>query len=227
MLAVIPARSTSKGIPRKNLMHCGGMTLLARVLEFTRHVTDYVIVTTDGDEETHRVALGYGAFVADAYPPQFHGDNSRAPDVWKDAWLKAEAHWKREFEWSVYLEPTCPLRTLDMVEAAVRAIHEPSIDAAWSVEPVPVKYHGAKQLAAQDGLLGYADPVGSVSPPRQQLSLRYVRNGAVYVVRRRALVLEGSILPARRTRAIVTDPLVNIDTIEDLLEADRRLQACR
>ena len=217
MLIVIPARGGSKGIPRKNLALCGGMTLLDRAIRVGRAVSQHVIVTTD-DDEIAALARQHGVGVRMAYPPKYHGDTSSALDVWRDAWGATRL---RDFELSAYLEPTCPERTPEMVRAAAETLRlAPHVDVMVAVTVVPRRYHGDKQIDA----LG--EPLGPDCVPRQALTPRYIRSGAFYIARREAILgAKPGLFPNRRTWLWEHADMVNIDTPADLEEADRRLTA--
>ena len=76
MVAIIPARGGSKGIPRKNLKLVGGLPLIARAILSCKQVAeiDQVWVSTD-DEEIASVALSFGAQVVNR-PLEISGDTA-------------------------------------------------------------------------------------------------------------------------------------------------------
>src|SRR5574338_574057 len=77
VLAVIPARGGSKGIPRKNIKNFAGHPLIAYSIEagLQAQTVTRVIVTTD-DEEIAAVARQYGAEVPFLRPPEFAQDQT-------------------------------------------------------------------------------------------------------------------------------------------------------
>src|SRR2546430_3115327 len=90
VLALIPARGGSKGIPRKNLMVLAGKPLIAYAIEqarISRRITR-VLVSTD-DEEIAEVARRYGAEVPFIRPAEYAEDLSPDIDVFRHAlqWL--------------------------------------------------------------------------------------------------------------------------------------------
>jgi CMP-N-acetylneuraminic acid synthetase len=93
ILAVIPARGGSKGIPRKNLRLIAGISLVGHAVKTAQSVKwiDQIIVSTD-DEEIAEESRKYGAQVPFMRPPELAGDNAGSADMWKHAWLESEAY---------------------------------------------------------------------------------------------------------------------------------------
>ena len=217
MLAVIPARGGSRGIYRKNLAMCGGRTLLQRAIDCAKQLTPHVVVSTD-DDEIDALASIHGAKVIRAYPPLCHGDKSLGFDVWKHAF---QAVSEPDCEWSIYLEPTAPLRTPYMLRKLIKEFKEGGVHyaqpLAFTVEDVPAKYHAARQF----NLSGFAAQATLKGPhaPRQHRRPTFVKNGLLYIAHRRFFDDMWSVLP----NLIPTLPTVNIDTYRDLEEAHLRV----
>ena len=76
IIAIIPARAGSKGIPKKNIVDLGGFSLIAYSIAAAKlsKLIERVIVSTDG-EEIAEVAKSYGAEVPFLRPKEFAGDN--------------------------------------------------------------------------------------------------------------------------------------------------------
>lgn len=223
VLCVIPARLGSKGVPRKNLRVVAGKTLLERALDFAHEVSPHVVVTTESQEVFEHVAeyerargKMTGRIVVE--DRDLHKDDSRGVDVWRHAWRAVEAAELRAYTRSVYLEPTSPLREHGMVEEALRFLEDDDVRMVWTVEEVPTKYHEARQFSYGSDKV-HRLLTTQVNVPRQFFGRRYVRNGAVYAAKGTMT----SIYAPNMTAAVLTPPLVNIDTEEDMREAERRL----
>ena len=82
ILAVIPARGGSKGIPRKNLCQIAGTSLVGHAVKTARSISwiDQIIVSTD-DEEIAEEGRKYGAEVPFMRPPELAGDNVGSADM--------------------------------------------------------------------------------------------------------------------------------------------------
>lgn len=219
MLAVIPSRGGSKGIPRKNLAMCGGKSLLQRAIECAKQLTEDVVVSTDDDEITD-IAKAYSTTVIRAYPPLCHGDNSLGFYVWKHAVESYENQTNLIADWSIYLEPTAPLRTSGVLRFLITKFRASGIHTAqplaFTVEKVPAKYLAGRQFLEDGTLLENSTP----HIPRQYRKPTVVKNGLVYLAHRS--FFEGDMFKVR-PHLMITAPTVNIDTYEDLEEAHRRL----
>ena len=121
VMAVIPARGGSKGVPRKNIALLGGKPLIAYAIEVARgsQVIDAAIVSTD-DAEIAAVAREYGADVPFLRPAELAGDD--APDIGflRHAleWVETHRGWHPDI--LVILQPTMPFRTVADVDGALR-----------------------------------------------------------------------------------------------------------
>jgi CMP-N-acetylneuraminic acid synthetase len=82
------------------------------------------------------------------------------------------------------------------------------------------KEHPLKQLTIHSDSLDYYDPAGSQIIARQQLTPVYHRNGVAYVMTRKCLLEEQSIMGKKNGALILNEHLVSIDTIWDLKLAE-------
>jgi N-acylneuraminate cytidylyltransferase len=222
LLALIPARGGSKGIPEKNLCRIGALTLTARAVRCARETGCFgrVVVSTDSDAIAAE-ARGEGAEVI-RRPAALASDTANVVDVITHA-LDALARDGFTPGVVVLLEPTSPLRTPVMVGDVLDRL--PGADAAFTVSPVPVRFHPRKQFWVEpDGSARRVAPDLAMPVRRQELTETFVQNGAVYAFRTAMFRAQGSIFGPAPRAVVVTAPLVNIDTPADLDEA-RRLTA--
>ena len=123
VLAVIPARGGSKGIPRKNLCKVGGLSLIAHVARTTRALgwIDRAVLTTD-DQEMAEEGQKHGLEVPFMRPDELATDSAGPSEMWRHAWTESEKHFGCEFDVSLLLQPTTPLRRLEEVERTVEPL---------------------------------------------------------------------------------------------------------
>ena len=123
VLAVIPARGGSKGIPRKNIKLFAGYPLLAYSVAagLQSELCTRVIVSTD-DEEIAAVAREWGAETPFLRPAEFAADNSLDLPVFRHAltWLKENEGYVPDIV--LQLRPTSPARPRTLVDDAVRLL---------------------------------------------------------------------------------------------------------
>jgi len=220
VLAVVPARGGSKGLPRKNLLPVGGVPLVARVGGVVRACPsiDRTVVSTD-DEEIAAVALAAGIDAPFRRPVELSGDRIGDVDVLQHALAATEADDATHYDVVVMLQPTAPLRTPGQVEASLAMLVADELDAVWTVSPTDGKAHPVKQLQLDGGLLAYDHPDALTVVARQQLAPLWHRNGVAYVLRR-AVLASGVLLGARTGGLVIDGPVANIDDALDLAWAE-------
>jgi CMP-N,N'-diacetyllegionaminic acid synthase len=227
VLAVVPARGGSKGIPLKNLREVGGRSLVARVGDVVRRVPeiDRAVVSTDhpGIAQTAETAGIAAPFLR---PLSLSGDSIGDFDVLLHALEATEAADGRRYEIVVMLQPTSPLRTAEQVSATIRMLAEGAWDSVWTVSETDSKAHPLKQLTVADGRLDYYDPKGAEIIARQQLPPVFHRNGIAYAMTRTCLVEQRTIKGRRAGALVVLGTHVSIDTEEDLVLVEWILARC-
>lgn len=170
VVALIPARGGSKGIPRKNLVPLGGRPLLAWTIDAaleSRAVTRTVVSTED--DEIAVAARELGAEVLSRPPGLAADDTPMQPVI---------AHALDELEGSdvlVLLQPTSPLRRAQHVDEAVELLLGTGADSVVSVVEVPHRYRPGSLMALDGDRL--VRPADDHAGTRQEKPLVYARNG--------------------------------------------------
>lgn len=184
VLALIPARGSSKGVPRKNVRALGGRPLLAWTIDaaLAAATVDRVLVSTD-DEEIRAVALAHGAEAPFLRPPELAADDTSDLPVYEHAlsWLAERERYEPELV--AWLRPTAPLRTAADVDAAVDLLVRTGADCVRSVCAAEHHPFWTRRLEG-DRLLPLLEVDEARYPRRQLLPPAYRLNGAVDVVRR-------------------------------------------
>ncbi len=178
VLALIPARGGSKGIPHKNIIDFHGKPLIAYTIEAAKQceAVDDIVVTTD-DEEIRRVAVQYGAEAPFLRPAEYAADTSKTIDAVLHAlrWLTEHG---RTWDILVLLQPTSPLRTSEDISRGIALFMEKG-DSVCSVSPVD-KHPAFIRSIEQDGRCVSLIP-GMMTARRQDLKEFYQVDGAVYI----------------------------------------------
>jgi CMP-N-acetylneuraminic acid synthetase len=223
LLAVIPARGGSKGVPRKNVRALAGKPLIAWTIEAALAASDLfarIFVSTD-DPEIAAAARDHGAEVPRLRPRELGQDLTPMLPVLQHALSVSEEELRVQFDWVMLLQPTAPFRTGEDIRAAVRLAREGSCDSVISVVQVFAE-HPILMKRIQDGqLLPYciAEREGTrrqdYSPPA------YMRNGAIYLTRRDIVMERNSIWGSViRPYVMPEDRSPSIDSEIDFLLCD-------
>lgn len=212
VLAIVPARSGSKGIPDKNMRLIAGTSLIGwagRCLEALSFV-DRRIISTDSERYADE-GRRFGLDAPFLRPASLSGDTAGAAETLAHGLLAVEAIDGVRYDMILVVEPTSPLRLPADVERAARVLHESGADSVVTVSELPAKAHPHKVLTVQDGHLGYFMDEGRAVLARQTLPRLYWRNGVCYALTRRLLVDHGLIIGPDARAVIVDHPVVNID----------------
>jgi CMP-N-acetylneuraminic acid synthetase len=218
VLAVVPARGGSKGIPGKNLKPIRGLSLVARAARCIAEAgfVDRAVCSTD-DPEIAAEARRAGLDVPVLRPAELATDAARSIDVWQQVWRDSEARDGVTYEVSILVEPTSPLRRASDLEHAVRAMLAQGAKAAATVSPTPAHYTPHKTLTVGgEGRIGFYLTDGARFARRQDIPSYYHRNGVCYAARRETVMKGGTIIEDDCVAIVLARPLVNIDDPLDL-----------
>ena len=183
MLAMIPARGGSKGVPGKNIKEIGGKPLIAYtiVAALKSAAIDRVIVTTDS-QEIADVALKYGAEVPFLRPAYLAEDGSKAQDVYIHA-----AEFMRDNEGVdvskfMVLLPTAPFRTEKHIDEAVKLFHDSAAETLISICKVDTPPSWMVNKDDKGFIENCGFDADNYSGNRQGNLQHYVPNGAIYIL---------------------------------------------
>lgn len=183
MLAIIPARGGSKGLPGKNIKVLDGKPLICHSIKAALNAEsiDRVIVSTD-DESIASVAKDYGAEVPFIRPNELATDDSMVMDTYLYVVDKIAVETGQAINEFVALLPTVPLRLSNDIDEAINIFNINNADSVISVteSPVPIEWH---QKINPDGVLSNYLPKFNAVKNRQNFEQTYIPNGAVYVFR--------------------------------------------
>lgn len=212
VLAIIPARGGSKGLPRKNILDAGGIPLIAWTINAARmsKCVTRVVLSSD-DEEIMEVARNLGCEVPFKRPAELAADETPSMHVILHALELLPG-----YEYVVLLQPTSPLRTARDIDASYEHMRHCNAMACVSLSPVeetPYWMYTLNECGQLKALI--AQPPGVYR--RQDCPPVYSLNGAVYIantfwLKRNKTFLSpetvGYVMPNNRS--------LDIDTMEDL-----------
>jgi N-acylneuraminate cytidylyltransferase len=230
ILALIPARGGSKGIPRKNIRPFVGHSLIAYSIAAGLQAKKMmrVVVTTD-DEEIAKVARSYGAETPFMRPAELAQDWTTDLPVFQHAlnWLAEHEDYHPQVV--VHLRPTTPIRPPDLVDRSVSLLlAHPEADSVRGITPA---HQNPFKMWLMDGenkpirplmtLPGIDEPYNS---PRQVLPTAYTHTGLIDIIRPMT-ILELNSMSGRTILPILFDPGydADLDTLQDWKRAEQRV----
>jgi CMP-N-acetylneuraminic acid synthetase len=215
ILAVIPARGGSKGVPGKNIRPIGGKPTIAYTIEAAlavRHILWRIIVSTD-DEKIAHVARQCGAEVPFMRPADLAGDQVPTLPVLQHAVKFIEHQDGLTLDWVLLLQPTAPLREAQDIEAALNLARNGNCDSVISVVQVFAEHPILMKRIEDNQLLPYCVEEKEGTRRQDYQPPAFMRNGAIYLSRRGVLMEQNSIW-GRTIRPYIMPPdrSVSIDS---------------
>lgn len=223
ILALIPARGDSKGVPGKNIRPLAGRPLIAWTVEAaraSRHL-DRLVLSSENDDIC-RIAEAYGCEVPFRRPPELARDDTPgiAPVLHAVEVLSG-------FDYVVLLQPTSPFRSAADIDAAIARCIDAGVPTLVSVTPASQHPSWMYHMDGDGRLVHFLneEPIAR----RQELPRIYALNGAIYVAHVPTLQKEkkligpetiGYVMP--RARSLDIDTALDFDLAEVLA---RRLLA--
>jgi len=222
VLAIVPARGGSKGIPRKNIKEFAGYPLISYSIAAGLHAETVTrtILSTD-DEEIAAVARQWGAETPFLRPAELASDQALDLPVYQHAlqWLEEHEGYKPDVV--VQLRPTSPVRPVDCVDNAVKMLlANPDADCVRGVVPAGQNPHkmwrrddASGQLTPLLQVPGIAEPFNA---PRQILPPVYWQTGHIDAIRPDTILKKNS-MTGDKILGMVIDPqyTIDIDTPKD------------
>lgn len=227
ILAIVPARSGSKGLPGKNIKEFCGKPLIAWSIEQGRgsKYIDRVIVSTDS-QEIAQIAETYGAEVPFLRPSELAVDTATSIEVLSHV-INFLLDRGESFEYIVLLEPTSPLRDVHDIDGAIEALEQSpkgeSIVGVCLVEAC----HPSFLYELNGGLLApYIDKPIKNSRRQDLIGSFYFLEGSIYVSRVDSLLTRRSFYHEKTLPWIVSrEKSIEIDEYYDFIQAEAVMSA--
>ncbi len=177
ILAIIPARGGSKGLPRKNVLPFAGKPLITWTIEAARHsqYLDHIILSSD-DDEIINVAKLNNVDVPFVRPQNLASDTASGTDVVLHALQNCLG-----FDILVLLQPTSPLRRADDIDGAIKKMMVLKAQCCVSLSASGKSPYWAYEIDDNQHLAPVIPNLDSKADNRQDLPVSYYLNGAVYV----------------------------------------------
>jgi len=230
VLALIPARGGSKGIPKKNLVNINGYPLLAYSIA-TSMLSKYInrtVVTTDS-KEIARLSKKFGAETPFLRPKKISKDNSLDIEFFRHAlgWLRKKEKYIPDL--IVHLRPTTPARDPQVIDTAISEIlKDKKATSLRSAERLNLEspYKMFKRKGVYYDFFGKEDFNKNeeyYNYPRQKFPIIYHPNGYVDIIKPHVLLKTGK-LHGKKIRAFITENTAEIDSPPDIKIAEKALK---
>jgi len=218
VLAVIPARGGSKGVPKKNIKLLGNIPLIDYSINVAKNskLITQILVSTD-DEEIAIAAEVSGFKPPFIRPLELAQDNSTSISVVKHAIDFYESQ-NIYFDAVCLLQPTSPFREKGFVDSAIQKFITSNSDSLISVLKIPHEYNPHWAFVENtNGTLKIATGEENIIPRRQDLPKAYFRDGSIYITK--TSVLKKGTFFGKNISFIESNPdyYVNIDTMDDIM----------
>lgn len=214
VIAIIPARGGSKGIPRKNLVNFSGKPLMQWTIDAaleSKYITD-VVVSSDDDEILNE-AQKTKEVLALKRPIELAQDTSKTEPVLTHV---LESLNGRKYDYLILLQPTSPLRTSKDIDLAFEKLlnsEGTSLISVCELEHHPYKSFKIDEKGYLQGIINNNYPFY----PRQELAKTYRANGAIYIIEEAAFMKKNTLLTNKTTHFEMSiESSLDIDTINDL-----------
>ena len=216
MMAIIPARGGSKGLPRKNLRPLGGIPLIAWTIKAAKEspLVDLVVVTSD-DQEILDIATKFGADIIIKRPPHLATDDATTADAVKHVFENLQ--YPENF---VLLQPTSPLRNEHYVTECIDFFRSSKAKSVVSVTKSTESPYWTFTIENQ--ILTRVVKSNQFFDQRQKLPTTFVLNGAIYVWDTNHFLRNGDFVSSM-TRAfeMPAEVSIDIDSLEDFERASK------
>ena len=181
MLAIIPARGGSVGLPNKNIKKFIDKPLIAHTIisALKSKKISNIVVTTDS-KKIAEIVKKYGVKFPMIRPKKLASNNSMIMDTYFNVLDRISKKNNNPIDSFVALLPTCPLRNHNHIDNAINLFHKKKADSVISVtdSPIPTDWH---KLMNKDGKLSSYYTKSNSVLNRQQTKKTFTPNGAIYV----------------------------------------------
>ena len=222
VIAIIPARGGSKGLPGKNIKSLCGKPLIAWSIEagLGCQYIDEVMVTTD-NEEIANISKRFGASVPFIRPFELASDTATSFDVVKHTLDFYNREFNRCFEYVILLEPTSPLRQQNDLQKMLEKICFMSNEYDAIISLGEVHEHPSIMKKIEGSEVESYDKEMCMVARRQDNEAVYFPYGVAYILKIETLLSEKSFYPCRTTYYLIERyQCYEIDDMYDFLAVE-------
>lgn len=229
IMALVPARGGSKGIPRKNLINCAGKPLIQYTLDIVNELGDLVVpfVSTD-DQEISDYCSRQGFDLSYRRPCELAQDDSPVTMAVFDAIAWYQQKKDLMIDAILLLQPTNPIRFVDELKTAICRFESQQLNSLVSVTPVFNHPYECLEVVSESEWL-YLAQSGSKQYRRQSYPTNFYHvDGSFYLIKKTCLSEHNQFVIKGETQLFYLNniPRIDIDEPYDLVMAEALLQNC-
>ncbi len=221
IIAIILARSKSKGLKNKNIEKINGVPLIGLAVKCSikSDLITKTLISTDSTKYGN-IAKKYGADFFYLRSKKISGPKIKDEHVLIDGLKKAEIFYQEKFDIVISLPASTPTRSYIDLDKMISFFLKNNYDSLWSISKTDLKFHPLKQLVLNRDKLEYFDNKGKKIFNRQQLVDNiYHRNGVAYIVSKKFLINNKKLISKNSTGYLLKGKRISIDSKEDLKDA--------
>lgn len=210
ILAIIPARGGSKGIPRKNIKPIAGKPLIAWTIEEAKK-SKYIdrLILSSEDEEIIEVAKEYGCEVPFVRPKELAKDDT--PGI--EPVIHAIKTLPEEYDYVCLLQPTSPLRKVEHIDGCFEKCINNNADSCVSVTEVDKHPFWMYELTDSKYLIPVIE--AEFVARRQNLPKVFALNGAIYFAAVNQ-ILDQKVFVTNNTLGFIMDKKSSVDVDDEI-----------
>jgi len=217
-IAIIPARSGSKGVPDKNIREIGGFPLISYSIMAAKIAgIERIIVSTDS-EDYAQLSIAYGAEVPFLRSKENSSDNSTDLDLMNEVIAKLMSTESSVDEYIIHLRPTTPIRSPEVILNALKRIEQDknstSLRSGHLCSESPLKWFMKdidEYFQPMDASLSSED----INRPRQDFPDVFIPNGYVDILKS-DFIMKNNDLHGSKMIVFETERVTEVDTMDDL-----------
>jgi CMP-N,N'-diacetyllegionaminic acid synthase len=217
VLAIIPARAGSKGIPKKNLKVFDGLALIEYSIIAAQKAKKITRLCVSSDsEEIIDIASKYENVYLHKRSPMIAIDTS--PII--ETILAVIDDFKEEFDCIMLLQPTSPIRMPQQIDDAITCFEKSKLNGLISVTEMDDTHPARMYWKNEDNFLSSIMPEFETAR-RQEIPKAYYRNGSIYISKVDTILRTGELINQPSVGFIMPkNQLLNIDDERDMLIAE-------
>ena len=220
ILCIIPARKGSKGIKNKNTQNVTGNPLIQYSINFAKKLSKTVDICVSTDSKKIKKIIEANSLNFYGFrPKKLCTDQALTIDVVKYELKKLEKKYRKEYEYILLLQPTCPIRKINHLNKIIKNVKSKknNYNCGISLQRVNSSHPLRMKIIKNGYVKNFIPSDKEDMRPRQKLPPVYIRSGSYYFINKKTMLRKNSLVGDKCFGYILDDLYAtNIDNIDDL-----------